>query len=400
MPSPPASLEKLVARFDRDEFDSPGNARVRLDVKDRGSWDAVIDRRGARLVEASTRARPNARLRADERTWTRIAADLPNGMQAFRAGRLGVRENLHLGVSFLAATSGSDDPRRLRFMRVRTARGGISTMQAGEGPPVVVAHGLGATKASFLPTVAALAGSYRVIAIDLPGFGDSDKPVAASYDAAFFARSVLALLDSLEIERAHLVGNSMGGRVALEVGLEAPERVGRIALLAPALAWLRGREWAPYVRLLRPELGLVQLAPRPVVEGVVRRLIPGARDGWAAAGVDEFLRSFLTARGRAAFYAALRNVYLDEPERFWQRLGELAPDALFVWGKHDQLVPVAFARYVREALPSARHLELPCGHVPQLERPAETHAAIDRFFASASNGRAARGSRAASRQAP
>ena len=57
-----------------------------------------------------------------------------------------------------------------------------------------------------------------MIAIDLPGFGESDKPVAAPYDAAWFARSVVALLDALEIERAHLVGNSMGGRVAIEAG--------------------------------------------------------------------------------------------------------------------------------------------------------------------------------------
>ena len=87
-------------------------------------------------------------------------------------------------------------------------------------------HGLGGTKASFLPTVAALADVYRVIAVDLLGFGDSDKPLGASYDAAYFARAVGRLLDALEIERAHLVGHSMGGRVAIELGFSEPERVG------------------------------------------------------------------------------------------------------------------------------------------------------------------------------
>src|SRR2546421_645229 len=83
-------------------------------------------------------------------------------------------------------------------------------------PPVVALHGLGGTKASFLPTLAALADAYRVIAVDLPGFGESDKPIGAAYDAPWFARATTALLDALGIERAHLVGNSMGGRVAIE----------------------------------------------------------------------------------------------------------------------------------------------------------------------------------------
>jgi pimeloyl-ACP methyl ester carboxylesterase len=171
--------------------------------------------------------------------------------------------------------------------------------------------------------------------------------------------------------------------VAIEAGLTQHERIGGLVLLSPALAWLRGRRWAPVVRALRPELGLIQLAPRPVVEGLVRRLIPGAADGWAAAGVDEFLRSYLTPRGRAAFYAAARNVYLDEPhgdDGLWTRLEKLSRDALFVWGRHDSLVPIGFRKHVERALPRARHVELACGHVPQLERPRETHAAMREFL--------------------
>jgi pimeloyl-ACP methyl ester carboxylesterase len=275
-------------------------------------------------------------------------------------------------------------PDRLRFESVATQLGTISTMQAGSGEPVLCLHGLGATKASFLPTIAALADRHRVIAVDLLGFGESDKPVAAPYDARWFAGSAVALLDALGIERAHLVGNSMGGRVAIEAGLRAPERSGRIVLLSPALAWLRDRRWAGVVKVLRPELGLLQLAPRGLTEGVVRRVVPGATNGWAAAGVDEFLRSYLTPRGRAAFYAAARSIYLDKPhgeDGFWPRLAGLSPETLFVWGKRDRLVPVSFRKYVQRALPAARHVELDCGHVPQLEAPSATHAAIARFLA-------------------
>jgi pimeloyl-ACP methyl ester carboxylesterase len=215
--------------------------------------------------------------------------------------------------------------------------------------------------------------------MDLPGFGESDKPIGAPYDSAWFARRVFDTLDELDVERATLVGNSMGGRIAIEAGLAQPDRIRGLALLSPALAWLRDRRWAPLVRMLRPELGLLQVTPRPVVEGALRRLLPVAPDSWAAAGVDEFLRAYLTPRGRAAFYASARSIYLDEPhgdDGFWTRLRELAPDSLFVWGRRDTLVPVGFRRHVEEALPRARHVELDCGHVPQLERPRQTHAAI------------------------
>jgi pimeloyl-ACP methyl ester carboxylesterase len=181
-----------------------------------------------------------------------------------------------------------------------------------------------------------------------------------------------------------VVGNSMGGRIALELGLRFPERVGRLALLAPSLAWKRERPWAPFVRVLSPQLGLVQVTPRWVVESIVHRILPVAQSSWIRAGVDEFLRSYLTPRGRVAFYAAARQIYLEEPhgsKGFWTRLATLEPPALFVWGKHDGLVPIAFAAHVKDTLPSARHVELDCGHVPQIERPAETHAAIAEFFA-------------------
>jgi pimeloyl-ACP methyl ester carboxylesterase len=304
-------------------------------------------------------------------------------MLAFRRGRMSVRQNLHLGVGFLAATGGIADEGRLRFASVRTRVGKISTLEAGEGDPVVCVHGLGATKASFLPTVAALADRYRVIAMDLPGFGDSDKPISAAYDAPYFAGAVEALLDELKIERAHLIGNSMGGRVAIEVGLLLPERAERIALLCPALAWLRDRRWRWLLQAPLPLLGLIQPAPRVITEPIVRNLVPGGKDGWSAAGVDEFLRSFLTPRGRVAFYEAARNIYLDEPhgeQGFWTRLAEMSPHTLFVWGRRDQLVPIAFRKHVERTIPRARHLELDCGHVPQLEAPEPTHRAIREFF--------------------
>jgi pimeloyl-ACP methyl ester carboxylesterase len=377
------AVQALVDRFDPAVFAPRGDrARVRLSVAGGDVCDVLLARGAARLAHAGGDA--DATLTADARTWAAVADDTDGGMRAFRSGRLAVRRTLHVGAGFLAATSGGSGPGRLRFRTVLTRRMRLSTLEAGRGPPVLAIHGLGATKGSFLFTVAALAGHFRVIAVDLPGFGDSDKPIGAAYDAPFFAEAMIDLLDALELDRADLIGNSLGGRVALEVALRDPERVGRLVLLAPSLAWRRPRRWAPVLRLVRPELGLVQLAPRALVQGIVQRVIPGADHGWTAAGVDEFLRSYLTPAGRAAFYAAARQIYLEAPQGrdgFWPRLRGLQQEALFIWGRRDTLVPIGFARHVAEALPRARHLELDCGHVPQMERPRQTHKAVAAFLA-------------------
>jgi pimeloyl-ACP methyl ester carboxylesterase len=382
-PTPPEALRALIDRYNPRAFElGRPQARVRLAGAGPHQFDALLDGHTATLVPVHRGDGADAVLRADVATWEYIATDVRGGMGAFRRGALQIRKDLHLGVGFLAATAAQGEG-SLRFRWVHTARGNISVCEAGTGPVVLAVHGLGGTKASFLPTVAALAPSHRVVAADLPGFGDSDKPIRARYDAAFFSDSMVALLDALGVEEADVIGNSMGGRVALEMGLSARDRVRRLVLLAPSLAWLRDRPWAAPLRLVAPQLGLIQPAPRPVVERIVRQVVPGADTNWTSAGIDEFLRAYLTPRGRAAFYAAARNIYLENPHGpngFWTRLPELRTDSLFVWGKRDPLVPVSFARHVRAALPNARHLELRCGHVPQLEAPGETHRAILDFL--------------------
>jgi pimeloyl-ACP methyl ester carboxylesterase len=382
--APPAALERLVDRFDPEVFEvGRSEARIRLRADGEPSFDLLLGDDRPRLAVADDAERPDAVLSADQETWEEIAGDVRGGMAAYRSGRLRIRHDLHLGVGFLAATAAPGDG-RLRFRTIATDEGPISISEAGAGEPVLMLHGLGATKVSFLPTLAALAGRFRAIAVDLPGFGDSVKPIRAAYDPAYFARVMLTLMDAMELDRAHLVGNSMGGRVAIEIGLREPQRIGRLGLLAPSLAWLRNRPWAPMLKLVAPQLGLIQPAPRPVVEAIVRRVIPGAGNEWTAAGIDEFLRSYLTPRGRAAFYAAARNIYLEEPygpDGLWTRLPNLEPPSLFVWGRRDALVPAQFATHVRESLPGAEHVELDCGHVPQLERPRQTHAALATFLA-------------------
>src|SRR6478672_10305016 len=128
--APPQPLQELVGRYDADVADfRAGRARIRLAVRDGDAWDVVIGRRRAKLERANG-DHPDACLAADEPTWAQIAADVRGGMVAFRAGKLTIRQNLHVGVGFLAATSGITEQRR-RFETLDTDAGRISTAQAG-----------------------------------------------------------------------------------------------------------------------------------------------------------------------------------------------------------------------------------------------------------------------------
>jgi pimeloyl-ACP methyl ester carboxylesterase len=376
-------LQGLLGRYDPTVMDlRGGSARIRLEVEGVGEWDAFVGEGRIGLREADPRREPDALIGAGPDVWESMAADVRAGMVAFRSGRLRVRTNLHLGIGLLAATSGDSGPARLRFERVGTSDGELSYITAGaerDEDPILCIHGLGGTKVSFMPTIDALADYRRVIALDLLGFGDSDKPITAAYDAPYFARAVAVVMDELALERVHLVGNSMGGRVAIELALREPGRVASATLLSPALAWLRQRPLRGLLSLPLAKLGLIQPAPRRFVEPIVRSLVPGGAEGWTAAGVDEFLRAYLTPAGRHAFYESARRIYLDEPrgaEGLWPRLRDMQAETLFVWGTEDTLVPLGFRKHVERVLPAARHVELDCGHVPQLERPRQTHRAI------------------------
>src|SRR3954468_19115896 len=121
MSAPPAALGALLERFDRTAFDMPaGRARVRLCVPGQGGWDLEVHKDRHRVKDIREGAEPDAELTADIATWQKVATDLKGGMQAYRAGRLQVRRNLHLGVGFLAATNDSGDPHRLKFRTLDT----------------------------------------------------------------------------------------------------------------------------------------------------------------------------------------------------------------------------------------------------------------------------------------
>jgi pimeloyl-ACP methyl ester carboxylesterase len=356
------------------------------------SWEVRATSRAVRVRKGLTRRRPDVTLTTDAPTWLALREGEMSGLDAYQQRRLSVRGNLDLSIAFEGLFRlPSGRPPLQRIHDVRVGRHRVSTLIMGSGArDVLLLHGLGGTRASFFDTAAKLSASYRVHALDLPGFGSSSKPATGRYNPRWFADIVLGYMDAQGIDRAHLVGNSMGGRVAIEAGLIAPERVSALGLLCPAVAFVR-RDFHPIVRVLRPELGLV---PHRFTRGTVQNQfwnLFSDRDlvdpSVADVVVDEFQRIYGSAGARFAFLASARNVYLERPfgrGGFYPRLAGLEPPALFVWTSHDKLIPAGFSRHVSRWLPSAEQIVIDsCGHVPQVERPEQTNGLLTRFFAQA-----------------
>jgi pimeloyl-ACP methyl ester carboxylesterase len=354
------------------------------------TWEVRCTSHGARVRKGITRREPDVVIGTDADTWLAVREGRLSGIEAFWRRTLYARGDVDLAIGFEGLFRlPNGRPPLLRVHEIRLPGRRVSTLTMGKGPDVVCIHGLGASKASFFDTAAALTrAGYRVHALDLPGFGASSKPIAGPYSARWFADTVVAVMDALDVGRARLVGNSLGGRVAIEVGLRAPRRVAGLALLAPAVAFVK-RDWHPIVRLLRPELGLL---PHSFGRARVARQFwslfadPDQVDPSVAdLVVDEFERVYASAGARLAFLTSARNVYLERPfgrGAFYPRLAELEAPTLFVWGASDRLIPPGFRRHVAQWLPGAEQIVFEdCGHVPQVERPEQTIGVLRRFFA-------------------
>jgi pimeloyl-ACP methyl ester carboxylesterase len=380
------SIEDLPRRF----LGSAVSARYRLTI-DGESCDAVVTSDSCHIEPAGW-GEADTEICTDAATWRAMDQGRLSGIEAFAQRRLIVKGSIDGALRFEPSF---ERPARgalsyeLRDLRV--GRSVVSAVVAGprSAAPLLLLHGLGATKASWLPIVPQLAANHRVVAVDLPGFGASSKP-NGRYSAAWFAERMFELLDALELDSALVAGNSMGGRIAIEMAMTRSDRVDAIACLCPATAFSY-RPAVQVVRLLRPELSLVPLPlPRSQVIGGLKQLFakPGRlHPSWYDSAVDDFLAVWRSPRARLAFFRSLRNIYLDEPmgeKGFWTRLSRVDTPALFIYGRRDALITHHFSYKVRRTAPQARvEVWADCGHVPQIEHPERTAEAMLSFFGAA-----------------
>ena len=241
-----------------------------------------------------------------------------------------------------------------------------------DGDVVLLVHGYGGDRNSWLFLQEPLAARYRVYALDLPGHGTSTKDVGEG-SLSVLADAVTGVLDALGAERAHLVGHSMGGAVALAVAARHPERIASLTLIAPSgfgpeinAGFLRGFADAQTRRELKPVVGQLFADESLVTRQLVDDLLAYKR----LDGVDEALH-------------ALTDTLLDGDAQRGDSAASLAAIAgtvpvTVVWGRADRIIPAAQAESVVGAV---RHLIDGAGHMPHMERPAEVQAAIEETIA-------------------
>jgi pimeloyl-ACP methyl ester carboxylesterase len=264
----------------------------------------------------------------------------------------------------------------------------INVVERGVGPPLVFVHGLIGRWMHWVEQLSAFASSHRVIALDLPGFGDSPMP-AERISIPLYARTIEQLLQELQIGAATFVGHSMGGFTSVELAIAFPERVERLVLVSPAglstyenprdlrvVAQMRRFRWivnayhaqvAAHAEILarRPRLRLLEPTTH-VVTRYSQRL--------PAAFVAEFMRG-LGAPG----YIEGMQANFDYDYR--DRLGEIACPALIVWGDRDRVVTARDADLYEQLIPNARKVIFKdTGHMAMIERPAAFNRLLEDFL--------------------
>jgi len=250
-------------------------------------------------------------------------------------------------------------------------------IDGGRGTAVVFLHGLGASMYAWRKNLEPVAAAgYRVIAFDNRGFGFSNKP-ATGYDNASYARLTVALLDSLHLPDAVLIGHSMGGAIVAEVAIAHPERVRGLVLIGSA--GLGARE-PPLFRVGRwPLIGPLLFAFRG--RGLTERLLKAtyADPGKVSeADVDQYYAPVAEPEYGRALRAVLRSFRFDA---LAGRLDHISAPTLVLWGEADRLIPLTLGRALAAGMPRAAFLSVPrAGHSVQEEAPEEVNRLVIEFL--------------------
>ena len=260
----------------------------------------------------------------------------------------------------------------------------LAFTRSGSGAPLVLLHGLGCDRGSWDPVIPALAENFDVIAVDLPGFGESAPlPPGTEPGPAALAASVADLLGELGLGQApHFAGNSLGGWVALELAAFCP--VASVALLSPAGLWRRGTPL--YCRIsLRGSRWLSQHAA-----GLLNRVV-GSRPGRALVlGQTHGLPTRMTAARARAVLGAMAScpgfdaTFAATLHRHYQAGIPIGAPVTVAFGSRDVLLLRRQSRHLDELPPGTRRGELPgCGHLPMSDNPAAVTALITAAAAAA-----------------
>jgi abhydrolase domain-containing protein 6 len=245
----------------------------------------------------------------------------------------------------------------------------IAYLDGGSGEPLLLLHGFGASRDNWTPIARELTRHFRVIAPDLPGYGDSSRRPGAGYSLDRQLARITGFAHALGLTRFHLGGNSMGGYLAAHYAARNPAAVASLWLLAPA--------------------GVMGAAPSEVMTALARGANPllvrneadfervidlcFVRAPWMPAAFRRVLAR--RAMADAAFHAGLFGEMFDAPVAFEDALPGLAIPTLICWGERDRILDASGASILQTLLPGSRLALMPgTGHVPMMEKPRETAA--------------------------
>jgi 4,5:9,10-diseco-3-hydroxy-5,9,17-trioxoandrosta-1(10),2-diene-4-oate hydrolase len=257
--------------------------------------------------------------------------------------------------------------------------------EAGEGHPVIGLHGTGPGAnawVNFRLNAGALADRFRVLLVDLPRFGRSEKVVVKGPRLDYLSGVIRALMDAMGIARAHFIGNSMGGQVAIKVAIDTPERVGRMVLVAPAplghsvftpMPTETVRMIAEYYGGTGPSPEKMRLLMRSLVHDPASVTEAAVRERYEASIDPEVL-----AANKGPHWAH---------QSLEHELDRARCPTLLVWGQDDRASPLDHGLVMLRKMPQARlHVFARCGHSVQQEQAAEFNRLALDFLADRGDG--------------
>lgn len=253
------------------------------------------------------------------------------------------------------------------------------------GTTVVLLHGLGGFLETWSPNIQALAECHRVYAVDLVGFGRSDKP-QVPYSLDFFTQFVYEFMQALHIEHASLIGHCMGGGVSLKLAFRFPEKVDKLFLIS-CLGF--GKDGSIPLRMASvPFVGEAIITPSR--KGVRRSLqnIFYNQQLITEEFVTQTCDMMATPEAKKAYLATLRSItglrglLPDVQQSFRENLSKITIPVSLIWGKEDRVLPVSHAHTAIQALPHAQlHIFEQCGHIPHVEYPDKCNRLACEFLA-------------------